>query len=1237
MARAMPLSTIAALPRFVIRSLGLWAQGLAPRHASLGLLWRCLAIAATVFVIALLGILMTRASGRIAAVWLANGLAVALLLRRPQHEWSMLLLAGLAGNVLANLAAGDILLDATLLSLLNALEISLVVTMTASGLDPDRQFETRSIGRFLGAAMVGPLAPSVISATWFMARDGLPFTLGFASWYGADVLGLLIVSPILLAVRPLRHVIVEQRPLEALLIPLVASGLAALVFAQGTKPLLFLLAPVVLFAAFRLRLLPAMLTVAVVAAFAIAMTTRGQGPIAATTLDPVDRIYVLQAFLATLVMLVLPVAAVIGERDQLGVAADHSDRLFHRIAEATPAGILHVELDGTISFANDRWVELTGLQPTSLADAAWLDPFHPDDRDLIRETWQRASTLHQAAGGEIRFLDPLGAICWAEYSFYPELADGRLHGFIVKLFDVTHRHAVEQALQESESLYRLLAENSLDIIVRLTLDGRTRYVSNAATRLFGFEPGDLMERPMARFIHPDDLPDFQLLFPSANHGNGEAIAQFRHRRRSGDYVWLEASARTTVDPATGEPSELIASLRDISARRHADHVAADAAAKLRESNRLLTLAESLADVGHWRFDIATQGFDCSPQVNVITDIPRDQPIGPTEILNQVDRHDRRAVLRTLVLASRRRVPIQETARLTLAHEIRHVCLVAQAEHDAAGTLTGLFGVIQDISKSVTVQAELVGARDEAQAAARAKSDFLSTMSHEIRTPMTGVLGMIELLRDNPAPEERDRFFITLKQSADLLMTVLDDVLDFSRIESGRLVFEDADFDIEELMQSTIDLFDGAASQKGLLLGFEGDRGAATRVRGDAVRVQQVVSNLISNAIKFTAVGRITLMLSARPAAADAAPDALCWRIEVRDTGIGIPADKLGSLFEPFVQADAATSRRFGGSGLGLAISRRLVDAMGGKAGVRSRPGRGSTFWIELTLAAGTGEDVTKAPTEIVAGPRALDVLVAEDNPINQMIIGAILRRFGHHVTCVENGYLALEQAGRRLFDVVLMDMQMPEMDGLAATRAIRNLPPPHGKVPIIALTADASSERRRFYDGAGLTDFLTKPIDRHALADRLNAIGRTMAVAETTASADPDPVVDEFGGRTAATGATARQSASDPSDPGEPFDVARYEELRESLGGAQVRDLLDLLAQELGRCPARIRACIERGDLDAARAEAHSLKGAASNLGATALGRVAAVIESAAITGQPELEALDTQARRTVKAIAALR
>jgi signal transduction histidine kinase/DNA-binding response OmpR family regulator len=634
---------------------------------------------------------------------------------------------------------------------------------------------------------------------------------------------------------------------------------------------------------------------------------------------------------------------------------------------------------------------------------------------------------------------------------------------------------------------------------------------------------------------------------------------------------------------------------------------------LREGHRLLTLAEGLAHVGHWRFDAASHSFDCSPQASLIADLPRTRQCDPGDMLGLVHAGDKRTVMRTLASARTTGAPAECSARLVLADELRHVRLVAQAEHDDRGALVGMFGVMRDVTEEEIIQAEIIRARDAAQEAARAKSDFLATMSHEIRTPMTGVLGMIDLLRSQCAEEDRDRYLATLKQSADLLMTVLDDILDFSRIEAGKIEFEEHDFDLEELMQSTLDLFDGAASQKGLLLSLEHDRAGPSIVRSDAVRLQQIVSNLLSNAIKFTAVGRVTVVLTARPVD----EDRQSWRIEVRDTGIGIAPAKLGTLFEPFVQAEAATSRRFGGTGLGLAISRRLVDAMGGKVGVRSRVGRGSTFWLELTLPNGALGAADRTPAPQPVAERALDLLVAEDNPVNQMIISAILRRFGHSVTCVENGRQAVDLAGLRHFDCILMDMQMPEMDGIAATRAIRSSGGPCATTPIIALTADASSERRRFYDGAGLTDFLTKPIDRKALAERLAALTRPAPIAEQVAPAADPPfsaTLDEI-------------------------DLDRFNELRDVLGSSRVRDLLDLLTLELNRCPARIRELVRHGDLDGARAEAHGLKGAASNVGAIALGRVAAAIEAAMNETHlgSQLEELDDQARRTVKAIAALR
>ena len=1174
----------------------------------------------------------TRGAGRIASVWLANAVAVAVLLRQPARTRLLLAIAGFAGNVAANLAVGDSLFGALWLSSCNTVEIAVVVTAMARSFHPGDRFESGMLGRFLLVAAAAPLLSSVAAAAYLAWPSRLDMvaakTLLAAgeSWYVPDTLGLLILVPILLATERAADRGARAGGLEHVFLPSLAVALAILGFAQGNLPVLFLMTPILLVAAIRLPLRSAMLTVAAVATIAIMFSAAGIGPIANAPLALAGRSHALQAFIATMVLLVLPVRAIISERDRFNAARRDSDQRCQRIAEISAAGLLLLGRNGEVDFANARWIELAGQAPQSLADDGWLECFEPVDRPVARALWERARTLHTVTSEDLRYRTATTS-GWAELQFQPEAADGRVLGFVARLVDVTRHRAAEDALQTSRGLYRLLAENTHDVIARLGVDGRILYASTAARRLFGFDSSDLVGLPLADFIHPDDLAGFETLLLAIGSGRGEGTVQLRHRRLNDDWLWVEANAQATIDLVSGEPIELIVSIRDIDARRRSEMIAASAAARLGETNRLLTLAEGVAQVGHWRFDIAAQSLDCSPQVKTITGLSSNKPFGPAAILARVHPADRRALLRTLLTASRRREPAQHGARLVLANELRHIRLLALAEYDDADTLTGLFGVIQDVTEDEFIQAELIRARNEAQAAANAKSDFLSTMSHEIRTPMTGVLGMIDLLRENPPVAERERFLLTLKQSADMLMTVLDDVLDFSRIESGRVEFEDGDFEIEELMQSTIALFNGAASQKGLLLELEINRCTSTKVRGDAVRLQQVVSNLLSNAIKFTAHGHVTLLLAASPAEDDVhpgahgpaahGPAAQRWRIEVRDTGIGIAADKIGLLFEPFVQAEAATSRRFGGTGLGLAISRRLIDAMGGQSGVHSRPGSGSTFWFEVTLPEGSGAEAAAFPTEPAAGLRPLDLLVAEDNSVNQMIISAILRRLGHRVTCVDNGRLALNCASAHPFDAILMDMQMPEMDGLAATRAIRNLPPPCNAVPIIALTADASSERRRFYDGAGLTHFLTKPIDRLALAARLDeiAMGRAQPLA-----LPPEPPT---------------LSSADPV--GQLLDVARYHELRDVLGGVRVHALLDLLVAEIDLCPARIRQCIERGDLDAARAEAHSLRGAASNLGATALGNVAAALECACSAGRPELDALDDQARRTVKAIAALR
>jgi signal transduction histidine kinase/CheY-like chemotaxis protein/HPt (histidine-containing phosphotransfer) domain-containing protein len=487
---------------------------------------------------------------------------------------------------------------------------------------------------------------------------------------------------------------------------------------------------------------------------------------------------------------------------------------------------------------------------------------------------------------------------------------------------------------------------------------------------------------------------------------------------------------------------------------------------------------------------------------------------------------------------------------------------------AVATLSTLpiASVLHERSK---LQRELLLATQDAHEAAKAKSNFLATMSHEIRTPMTGVLGMIELLRSNPGETDRNRFFSSLEQSANLLMTVLDDILDYSKIETGKLTFEDIEFDLRHLARATLDLFHGTSSAKGLVLDLH-FTSQFTAVRGDPVRLQQVMGNLISNAIEFTDVGRIELWIDARLLE----DDLVAVSFAVSDTGIGISPDLVGRLFSPFVQAEASTNRRFGGTGLGLAICRRIVESLGGKLTVDSIPGLGSTFSYTIALKRGDPSAVRQSAAVRIGPQRSLSVLLAEDNPVNRMLVSTLVQRMGHTVETAANGLLAVEAVAAKRFDVILMDMQMPELDGIAATRAIRATAT-GASVPIIALTADASPDRRRFYDNVGLSGFLTKPVDSALLRERLDAVAANL----------PDDDV-------------ARLVL---------LDEDRLGELGEAIGASKVDELLDILLDDLTERHPRIVALAETGATTALKAELHALRGATASIGAV---RLTAAIEA---------------------------
>jgi PAS domain S-box-containing protein len=730
------------------------------------------------------------------------------------------------------------------------------------------------------------------------------------------------------------------------------------------------------------------------------------------------------------------------------------------------------------------------------------------------------------------------------------------------------------------------------------------YANERCGRDLGIDAAAVQGDAATLLLHPEDR-GLAADASAAIVAQAEFECELRLRRVDGAYRWHRLRA-VPHESIPGERATWIVTAFDIEDRKVAEAIVEESAARLaraaetdravaaelRETNRLLVMAEEMAHVGHFRLDLATESIAWSPEIGRTFAAAETFAPDIEWVVRAVHPNDRDGVVAAVRDALASGEPFTFAARIVRPDgSVRFVAASGQVERLRDGKIAGLFGVLQDVTSIKTAETDLREQKERAEEASRAKSDFLARMSHEIRTPMNGIIGFTTLVLDGELSAEQRRYVMLLRDAGRSLLAIINDILDFSKLEAGRIELERIPINLNALIDGALSIVRSDALPKGVALEVAQAADVPPWVSGDPTRLRQTLLNLLTNALKFTEHGSVRVEV--RPDADD--PGLI--RFEIADTGVGIAPEHRHLLFSDFSQLEPSTTRRYGGTGLGLAICKRLVEAMGGSIGVESTPGVGSTFWFTVALPAIAAPEPSAGdePPQSI-GPRR--ILVADDNGVNQLVVGNLLTRDGHEVVMVENGRQAVEALRNGSFDLVLMDMQMPVMDGIEATRAIRALPTPTGDVPIVALTANAMAEQAERCRDAGMNAHLAKPVDRVLLR---RAIARWAR-----------------GGR----------QAEAPAPAGEPAagDAPRAFGDTPTLGIATMLDIFDGDAESVTRIftaalasievdLARIVSAVRARNMDEAAEAAHRMKGTSGTIRSQHVMAISASIQHAAQSG----------------------
>ncbi|MGA9564802.1 MAG: PAS domain S-box protein [Candidatus Korobacteraceae bacterium] len=767
-------------------------------------------------------------------------------------------------------------------------------------------------------------------------------------------------------------------------------------------------------------------------------------------------------------------------------------------------------------------------------------------------------------------------------------------------------------MRESEDRFRIMADGCPALMWMTNELGKPQFINRSYREFFKTTCEALTLDSRWSLIRPDDRLAYARAFRRAVEEHEPFQAEARFRRADGEWRWIASYAEPRFSPS-GEFLGHIGLSPDITDRKQTEEALRSSEEKFRQ------LADNVREI-FWMTNVSnTETLYVSPAYSSIfgrsCESLYEKPLSFMDAIHLDDRDSARDIYKKQMQGQE---TVSEYRIWTLDGEQRWIRSRAFPIRDKAGKLIRVAGIAEDFTERKQTETELEEAKDRAESANRAKSEFLANMSHEIRTPLNGIIGMNGLLLDTDLNEEQRRYAEIARGSSEMLLHVINDILDFSKIEAGKLELESLAFDLQSRLNDFVAVYHLGAREKGLQFSCSVDAAVPTLLRGDPGRLLQILTNLVGNAIKFTAAGEVKMRCSCITQTEGEA----ILRFSVCDTGIGIPADKIAGLFDKFTQVDTSTTRKYGGTGLGLAISKQLVETMGGEIGVRSQEGAGSEFWFTLQLTRQSGEAPMDCaiPSELRSIP-ASDVrllhdansriLVAEDNNTNQVVAFGILKKLGLHADFVGNGREVIKTLESSPYDLVLMDVQMPDMDGMEATRRIRSSDSKvlNHWIPIIAMTAHALQGDRERFLGAGMNDYIPKPVTQLAVTNVLKCWL---------------PLPNDH---RRVTSKATRPSAAIPLSEQAVFDrAAMLDRLMNDESMAQ--NLIEVFLEDAPKLIATIGRCLGNSDPSGAERQAHSLKSSAAYVGGNALSSLAFEIEIAAKAGNlieagsrmPELE-----------------